>query len=434
MRILILSQYWLPENGVPQRRWAWLAGLLVQAEHEVTVVAPPPHYERQIGWRDWWRQRGFSPSPQVEVGQQGENIIRTGYVPSGHSIPQKVLNQIGVATGALRVIKDRKRFEGSFRPDLIIGTVPALPTAFITWRAARRFSVPYLIDLRDAWPQLLDNARTWNDAQRSSPLSHNPALGFIQRLLLMPVKMVLRWIYARSDGMMVTSDRLAQVMRRDMRYCKRQSIFTVRNVFPSESNSPKRNPSPAGTLNVLYAGTLGRAQRLDNALYAAKWASQKGVDINLVFIGSGVARQRLRQTARELGLKVRFESRRNASELSELYAWADTALVHLTDWAPLEMTVPSKTYELMQLGLHITGVVSGETAELIESLDAGHTVPPSNPERLGELWVELANNKEKLTVGGKARQWVEDQRERVAPRALSDAIDAASGCTDRREA
>ena len=48
MRILLVTQYWYPENGVPQRRWSWLAKILIDAGHEVCVVAPPPRNSRSI--------------------------------------------------------------------------------------------------------------------------------------------------------------------------------------------------------------------------------------------------------------------------------------------------------------------------------------------------------------------------------------------------
>lgn len=46
--ILIVSQYWYLENGVPQRKWMWLTKILVDAGHEMSGIALLPHYERQV--------------------------------------------------------------------------------------------------------------------------------------------------------------------------------------------------------------------------------------------------------------------------------------------------------------------------------------------------------------------------------------------------
>lgn len=42
MRILVVSQYWYPDNGIPQHRWAWLSRTLTEAGHTVNVVCPHP--------------------------------------------------------------------------------------------------------------------------------------------------------------------------------------------------------------------------------------------------------------------------------------------------------------------------------------------------------------------------------------------------------
>jgi len=108
------------------------------------------------------------------------------------------------------------------------------------------------------------------------------------------------------------------------------------------------------------------------------------------------------------------ESRRAADSLELDYQWADTALVHLSNWAPLERAVPSKTYELMECGIHISGVVAGETADLIQRLDAGHVVEPDNPWALADLWISLSTNRTLLDVSSCGRDWVRNERKESA--------------------
>lgn len=96
LKILVLSQYWHPENGVPQRRWTWLSKILVDAGHEVTVIAPPPHYQRKMGLKTWWEERRFSSALENHTGPSGERIVRSGFLPAGSSLTQKALNQATV--------------------------------------------------------------------------------------------------------------------------------------------------------------------------------------------------------------------------------------------------------------------------------------------------------------------------------------------------
>src|SRR5699024_5354404 len=179
-----------------------------------------------------------------------------------------------------------------------------------------------------------------------------------------------------------------------------------------EKKSVLRKP---GTLNVLYAGTLGRAQNLLNVLEAFALTRDMGVDIHVRMIGAGASREALTDRIKERGLDIVIESRKPASELEEAYSWADTALVHLTDWEPLRRAVPSKTYELMSAGIHISGVLDGEGADLIQEMDAGHVVPPESPAELADLWFKLANDRKLLDVSNKGAQWVNRQKESEVP-------------------
>ncbi|WP_448854264.1 hypothetical protein [Corynebacterium frankenforstense] len=174
MHILLVSQYWLPENGVPQRRWAWLTGLLTAAGHRVTVLAPPPHYRRDVDPRTWARERSYRTAADFEEGPHGERILRTAFMPTGESLTSRSLGQLyaaaGQAAAALRVRCDSRdsrgsRHGGGATPvDVVVGTVPALPTALVTPMIARLLGVPYGIDLRDPWPDLIAEADRFNEA------------------------------------------------------------------------------------------------------------------------------------------------------------------------------------------------------------------------------------------------------------------------------
>ena len=128
-RILVLSHYWAPENGVPQRRWTWLTEMLHEQGHSVSVIAPPPHYNRVNDWaerakdarvRTRHRIRGVN---KVEWGPSGERIFRTQYLTGGSGLTAKALNQGFVALSTLlKVAKQRDKAEDA-TPDLILSLI-----------------------------------------------------------------------------------------------------------------------------------------------------------------------------------------------------------------------------------------------------------------------------------------------------------------------
>ena len=90
-----------------------------------------------------------------------------------------------------------------------------------------------------------------------------------------------------------------------------------------------------------------------------------------------------------------FHDPMHGKDVLERYTSADTCLVSLRDdWKSFETTVPSKTYEVLAVGRHVTAVVRGIVA--------------SSPEALAALWTSLAKDRGRLIRNGDGRQWVKE--------------------------
>ncbi|WP_240510498.1 glycosyltransferase family 4 protein [Corynebacterium hadale] len=417
---------------MPQRRWSWLTQELTTAGHEVVVIAPKPHYERRVTVSQWWSGKMYRSFTSPTPGTSGEKIIRSGFFPSTRSLTGKVINQISVAFGSLWVILRKPAALARFQPDVVIGTVPAIPTAAVTFIAAMRFNAPYVVDLRDAWPDLLENHDQWNQSVGKRSLKERVfRLGLVQSVSKL-TKVALNIVLRRAKVVIVTSSRLGEDLssRKELRDQTRRPLrtVTIRNVFPPETCFVKGEyrKSQYTPLHVLYAGTLGRAQHLENAILAASICRSRGVDVKLRFVGSGAGLEKVKQLAEEMEVSVQFVPRQPAEDLSAHYQWADTALVHLTNWAALDYVVPSKTYELMEAGIHISAVVAGETAALIRDTEAGDVVVPENPSALADLWSRLSETNGLVGFKSYASRWVNEQRDSIAEIELSRALSIAT--------
>lgn len=413
MHVLIVSQYWYPENGVPQRRWSWLAQILRDNGHHVTVVAPPPHYPYGVV-QDGWQSR------VAEFGPSGERIIRCYFKGHDTSLTARIFDQASV--GVSSVINGMKAAGISDwgRPDVVIGTVPALPSAIVARLVAKYYKIPYVIDLRDAWPDLIKHTRHWNEATQAQTRKDKLLASRMGRTVLSSVAHAMVSTIKNASALIVTADTLRDnFMKRGLvPRLGKEGIVTIRNVFPSKLGHAEPPRGSGSDFRVLYAGTIGRAQNLMNALHAMNALHQDGIPVSATFIGGGAAKEGLRDFAEAHDLDVTFLRRVPAEEVGTYLNWADTALVHLSDWNPLTWTIPSKTFELMDSGKHITGVVRGEAADLISSLGAGHVAPPNNPVALAELWKELYNDRAKLQVEGATHMWVDRERTHIVPNNL----------------
>ncbi|MGP5573615.1 glycosyltransferase family 4 protein [Corynebacterium casei] len=414
---------------MPQRRWTWLSRELSQLGHEVYAIVPPPHNEREISFRNWLESMKPRKTKPQEVGPSGEKIFRTMYFPAGRSVTQRVLNQAAVGLGAILTVVRRPKWLRELSPDLIIATVPALPTAIVAYAASRILKIPYHIDLRDAWPDLLDQSNEWNRATGRKSFRERLLLKGPFQVLSAITRSSVNFSLRHAESIIVTSEYLENSLRTRTELSTNGAppqVLTIRNLFPPETpvTAELRNPVARsdGPLRVLYAGTLGRAQNLMNVLDAYEIAQSMGVGIQLRMIGAGASREALTSRIKKRGLDIVIEGRKPASELRDDYAWADTALVHLTDWAPLQRAVPSKTYELMSSGIHISGVIKGEAADLIQNLNAGHVVPPESPKELAQLWQKLADDRSLLDISSQGSEWVLEQSQTAVPDALTQVV------------
>ena len=166
-------------------------------------------------------------------------------------------------------------------------------------------------------------------------------------------------------------------------------------------------------LRVLYVGTTGRAQGLHSALDALDLIKSEHVNLQMRIVGSGAALKSLQEDAAERQLPVEFFGRIPHEEVRAHYEWADTTLVHLRDWDPLQYTVPSKLYESLSAGRHVTVAANGETARIVEETGVGHAVPAMRPRALADLWKHLANNRGLLDIGDSGILWLKARESQV---------------------
>ena len=415
MRILLLTHYWAPEAGAPQNRWRRLARGLVERGHELAVLAPAPHYPAGAL---------LDSSPWLAPGAiardaSGAMIHRTAFRPYGTGIGGRGADQALAAADGARLAM--ARFGGRHRPDIVIGSVPGLPTlpaALAVGRALRR---PVVAELRDAWPDILDSRHHWagtpgrpapeerpgrapgglSGALPSPPglprLSHHRAAGLIP-----PAVTALE---RRADAVVATTESFAQALReRGMR-----RVEVVRNsATPSHWSLPapplrRQGDNGRPELRVVYLGTIGRSQGLASAVHAAALAVGQGTRLRLRIVGDGARAAHVRATAERLGAPVEILPPVAPEAVAEHYAWADTVLVSLQDWPAMSMTVPSKLYEALATGRHISGALDGEAAAIIRSASAGMVVPPQDAPALASAWAALAADRSRLAASAGPR-------------------------------
>lgn len=414
-RILIVSQTWEPHSSVVSRRWEWLGRELVRSGMDVCILSD---FEGRVDFRRMDDQGNLEGVSELASAARvpRRDVLR-------NTVWGKALEQIRVSIRQLFLVLKPGSPVRKFAPNLVIGTVPALSIAPATRRIARILGIPYLIDLRDAWPELLAERPRWNESVGDNWFDRVLLRGPLEIVSRM-VEAQLRLVFREAAAVTATTDGIADGVSRYRKSDKMRAVVIL-NLFGPRvqriANSSVSERCSKVPLRVLYAGTIGRAQGLENLIAALRKAKDQGTKISLRIAGDGAGIRQLSQMARELEIDIEYLGRLAPSELQVHYQWADTALVHLADWKSLYTTVPSKMFELLELGIHVTAVVEGEAASIMRELGAGIVVSPGDPNLLADAFISLERDRGLLHVDERASHWVSEQRA-ISERTLIDTV------------
>lgn len=375
MRVTLLTHSYWPESSPPQRRWSALIGEFRKLDWEIDVVTPVAHAPG--GSRKAFR--GVAGKAfRSQTGPNGEKIRRVPYLPHGKRHLWRLVDQCFSALWSLPVGMLTRR------PDLVIVTVPSLPIMAAGYLLARLRGVPLILEMRDAWPDLARDARLIRGSVKSG---FEVFADFVQR---------------RANLVVTVTEGFADVLRS-------RGILNVATISNGlhVSSLPVLPAPPADreVFEALYLGNHGESQNLETTIRASAIVGSR---MHLHLVGYGSRRPVLQKLARDLGAPVTFHPSLHGQDVLDRYASADTCIVSLRDdWKSFETTIPSKTYEVLALGRHITGVVRGEAARVVAEAEAGDIVE-NHPQALADLWHGLAEDRSRLIRTGASRAWVQD--------------------------
>jgi glycosyltransferase involved in cell wall biosynthesis len=359
MRILIVSQYFWPENF----RINDLAKKLAQRGHAVTVLTGEPNYPEGQIFPEYRADRAtFRRFGAVRV-------FRVPIIPRGKSNMQLALNYLSFAFSAavFGIWKLRgRRYDAIF----VFQTSPitaALPA--IVLRRLKR--APLLMWVLDVWPDTLS------------------AIGIVKspRLLALITRVVV-FVYKRCDRILIQSRAFAPKVAKlaggdhNIRYFPgwAESVFEDGNVDPA----PELDPY-ARDFKVLFAGNIGDAQDFPSILAAAD--SLRDVPgLRWIIVGDGRAAPFVRDEVDRRGLqdKVILLGRFPIERMPSFFVGANALLVSLRASPIWGMTIPGKVQSYLVSGKPLIAMLDGEGAKVIEEAGAGLVVGAGDSDALAE--------------------------------------------------
>ncbi len=363
MRILIFSQYFTPEVGATSTRVHSFAAGLAARGHDVEVVCEVPNH----------------PQGVVHPQYRGRLVVRRrldGFRGSW----------LWVRTRPEKSTRDRLLFYGSYlagatawgsaarRPDVVLASSPPLPVALAGALVARRHRVPFVMDVRDLWPEAAVAVGELNDPR---------ALRVAERLE--------RFLYREADAISTVTEPFVTHIERLGGDGKVKLLpnGTTQFWLDAAAIEPDRAGAglPDGEFVWTYAGNVGLAQGLDTAVAAA---ALLGPGFRLVVLGEGAERPSLRALAATVapGL-VEFRDQLPPRQAVVVLRASDALLVSLAADPVLESFVPSKLFDFCATGRPVVLAANGEPHRLVRAERAAVSVTAGDPAELAKAVRDL---------------------------------------------
>ena len=301
-------------------------------------------------------------------------MIRVPLFPShDSSAVRRAFNYLSFAAAAVAIGTWLVR-----KPDVVYVYHPPLTVGFAGVVLSRVRGAPFVYDVQDLWPDTLS------------------ATGMVRsRRALRLVGRWCNWVYRRAASVVVLSPGFKDALiDRGVPREKIQVIFNwcdERSLVLERDHEVRARLGAGERFNVVFAGTMGRAQGLESVLGAAEILAASDPRVQFVFVGGGLEVEHLQRVAsgKRLG-NVIFLPRMVMSAVGRVLEVADVLLVHLKDDPLFDITVPGKTQAYLSVGKPILMALSGDAADIVTASEGGITCRPSDPEDLARAVAELA--------------------------------------------
>jgi glycosyltransferase involved in cell wall biosynthesis len=359
MKITLLTQYFPPEIGATQTRMDTFATELAARGHEVRVICEVPNHPQGIVHEDYRRRL------LRRREDRGSEVVHVWV----RANPERTTRSLLAFYGSYMAMATAIGGLGP-RPDVLLASSPPLPVAVAAAALAARHRVPWVMDVRDLWPEA---------AVALGELSNPRALLLAERLA--------GWLYRDAQAITAVTEPFGHHIA--ARAGDPAKVHIVPNGTTARWMNGAALDVDRATLGLasneflwVFAGNVGAAQGLESAVDAAELL---GEGFRLLILGDGPARRGLEQrAARSPSARVEFREQVHPDVAVRYLRAADCLLVSLSAHPALRSFVPSKLYDCCAVGRPVVLAAEGEPVRLVEAHGAALPVPPGNPVAIAE--------------------------------------------------
>ena len=383
MRILIITQYYWPENF----RINEVSEELVKLGHKVSILTGYPNYPKGDVFAEFKKDyKKFSK-------YKGASIIRVPILSRKKNNFNLALNYISFLLTSIFIgyfkVKG-KEFDIIFTCQLSPVTV-GITSAFFS----KILNIPQIFWVQDLWPDTLVALNI---------LNKNWQINLFRNLV--------NWIYSRCDLILAQSKYILKEIK------KYSSVKDNLHYFPTwgESDlflniaSPAPEIEPKDIFTIMFAGNIGEAQDFPNIIKAVQNIILNDVkNFRLIIIGDGSKKEWAMNEVKKLNIEQYFEFYNSypLERMPSFFRHADVLLVSLLNKKVFNMTIPGKIQFYLSSGIPIVGMICGAGAEVIQKSKGGFVCDSGNYLNLSKIIREIISleKKDLQKIGEKGKEY-----------------------------
>lgn len=378
MNLWILNHHALTPDMTGGTRHYDFAKELVARGHSVTIVASSFHYAK------FQEMKEYGEKKYLEENIDGIDFIWIKTPPYFGNGIGRVRNMLSYSFNVL----DTMPKLDLDKPDIIIGSSVHLFAVYAAYRLSREYHTPFIMEVRDIWPQTLIDM----GISRWHPFVL--VLGFLEKYLYKKADRIisnLPYAYKHIEQF-VSKDKFAWI----------SNGVDLKNIYYAKKEKSEK-------FTVSYTGAIGVANNLGLLIHVAKRLEDKK-DIFFRIVGDGAEKEKLKKLAEKDKVKnISIENPVAKNEVGKILQASDILFLSLKDSSLYRFGISlNKLFDYMAAG-RVVVFAGNSKNNPIKDADAGYSITPDDVESLEKTILEIYNlsQEKRNEIGEKIRKYAE---------------------------